>query len=381
MNLDRVVYPPIVDEITASTVLGNNLKIYFNLSAYNTIEDIRADLILVTVMDISNNESVVNVLKNNGSTQVITGLINSNLDDSYEYCVEIPYYLLNLKSNNTYKIQLRLCSSDYKDEVETANQIDNNFLSEYSDITVVKIISMPYLDIQNFPKIKIIGEYILFSLIMTIRGHLSFSDKQESDYLNSYSIKIFENKDSMASTSDFEFYDSGILFSSPNQINTINHAIKKNFSNGKHYLMQIEYTTNSGFTQKNKYHFTIDVDESIICPPPFVDTFLNKDKGSIKVKIYHPQILVRTYLQDIRNNTFNGYIVLRRTDNTSNFTIWENIKYIKHNQGSIINYTVEDYTVQAGKVYRYQALPLKEDGNFGSWGVRDTTSEVEHSLP
>ena len=49
MGINKAPYPPIVDSWTQTTVIGENIRINFSLSAYSNITDIRTDAILVDV--------------------------------------------------------------------------------------------------------------------------------------------------------------------------------------------------------------------------------------------------------------------------------------------------------------------------------------------
>lgn len=366
MAISQKPYPPIVDTWNPTVIKGEGVKIYFSLSAYNSIKDIRRDLLLVEIMDVETNNSAVNVLGNNGYYQLIS---NISVDEDNNYYTILQNNRLNLEKEKTYKIQLRFCSSACQVSsamVQTNPANYRDYISDYSSATLIKVISRPKLKLSTFPIVDANSEYVVSTASFAISGKVLFMPEAQTESedvvekteecLTSYSIVLYENEAVKATSNDTIFYDSGTLYPDTKNLNSFYKVIKKDLKNGVHYLLNFSYTTSSGYTATEEYAFRVLYEAEIDYPPPYIFTKLDKEDGSILVTI-----TANT------EKAYQGYFILRRSSSLDNFETWEDLKFYKYETPKIIQEHLKDYLVQAGVIYRYQVIPMNSAGYRGIW--------------
>ena len=362
MGINQKPYPPIVDDWNPVAIRGEDIRIYFSLSAYNSIYDIRQDVVLVDIVDINNNSSVVDTTYNKGF-QLVEEFY---LADDGSYYIEIPQYKVTIDSGRLYKVQLRFvsqkCSAPRDDflTIDYYQQID--YISDFSKVALLKIISRPTLELNGFPEINTTVTYLISTPSLMLSGKLKFAEEDDDECLASYNIKIYENYLGEASTKDTLFLNSGIIFPDTRELNLINFLVKKDLTNRHYYLLAFTYTTKSGYTNTEYYNFTTIYEAETPTLPPVIETTLDKEDGSVIVKIFDYNLSNpddRSY--------YSGYMVLRRSSSIDNFLTWEEMRYFKY-KNEIINEEIKDYTVQAGVIYRYQVIPINWIGYRGVWG-------------
>ena len=375
MGISQKPYPPIVDTWNPAVIKGENIKIYFTLSAYNSINDIRPDTVLVDIVNISNNESIVNTFLNHGFQLVesLHSVGNGN------YYIEIPKNMVLVTAGQSYKIQLRFVSKDCVTSKETFLTTDyyeySDYISDFSEVTLLKIISRPVLELNSFPTINSTATYIISTPSLLINGKLIFADEDDNECLTSYNIRIYENSNSKATIEDSLFLDSGEIFPDTKELNLINYLVKKNLMNKYYYLLEFTYTTKSGYSNTEYFEFTTIYEADTSTFPPVIETKLDSEDGSIIVKISDYNLY-----SSGSGSPYSGYMVLRRSSSIDNFSSWEEMKYFKYND-EVIDEKIKDYTVQAGVIYRYQVIPINWAGYRGVWadilGMSSSSSEVD----
>lgn len=375
MGLNRAPYPPIVDTWAPAAVIGETIRIDFSLSAYASLTDIRTDIILVDIVNSQNNESVINLVANHGQTQLIT---NMQTDENGKHFVEIDTKIIRVTIGNIYKVQLRFCSSAV---TATREQIQKNptydgwreYISDYSTVTLVKIIPKPILELKEFLDVGAAADYIISTASFAVIGKLKFGeDNNSGESLSSYKIMVFENTSKTASDADTLIVDTDYIYPDSKELNTIYYVMKKDLKNNAHYLLRITYITSSGYTEEKDYHFTVMYDSSVTTPPPYVWAEMDEEDGTVLVHILGQS-----------GSSYKGFFILRRTSNLSNFTEWDDLKYfrnktlqpigIQHNDKTVSPIVIKDYLVQAGVIYRYQVIPMNEAGYRGIWYSEDLT--------
>ena len=130
MGINKAPYPPIVDSWTQTTVIGENIRINFSLSAYSNITDIRTDAILVDIVNSENNESVINYAANQGCPHLITNL---QIDENNKYASNGKIYwkcqcdcgkIKSIKSSSLRRGEITSCGC-YRTEQQIKSKIIN----------------------------------------------------------------------------------------------------------------------------------------------------------------------------------------------------------------------------------------------------------------
>lgn len=170
-----------------------------------------------------------------------------------------------------------------------------------------------------------------------ILGTLTFADKEETDSLKNYQIKLYnENKELLL--------DSGILYpNNYNGINSIQYTLEYELQDGEFYILAIDYETKNLYSSKEDFEFyvvqgsTDRLDATI---------FARMDDNNARA-------VVRTVANDITKK-FTGNITIRRANSNSNFKIWEDV-YTTTLEDEVLDFTWYDYTIESGVWYKYCA--------------------------
>lgn len=353
-NLNITLYPPQIPTYQNAFVLTSKCRIYFSLSIYNSYKDIQNNA-QVTVSNQNTNQSVLSLTKYPNEIKLCDVKID-NTKSSDKYYIEIePEDLQNgFQINQYYKVQIRFTSADAPTPPDSAAidkwLVDNvDYFSEWSTVCLVRAISQPILTLQNLSSSsEDEGSNIAITTnTLDIVGSLTFQDSHESDSLSSYQIKLYDEDDNLLT-------DSGIIYTSAyNNPNEINYTLKYILENGSAYTVTIDIATNNYYYQTFTYNIiVIQTHENPLNALVVAEN--EKESGRIKLTI-----------ASTTTDTFQGSVIIRRTSNRSNFTIWEDIYTRVYPTKELINFTWYDCTVESGIWYNYS---VQKKDVFGQRG-------------
>ena len=353
-NLNITLYPPQIPTYQNAFVLTSKCRIYFSLSIYNSYKDIQNNA-QVTVSNQNTNQSVLSLTKYPNEIKLCDVKID-NTKSSDKYYIEIePEDLQNgFQINQYYKVQIRFTSADAPTPPDSAAidkwLVDNvDYFSEWSTVCLVRAISQPILTLQNLSSSsEEEGSSIgITTNTLDIVGSLTFQDSQESDSLSSYQIKLYDEDNNLLT-------DSGIIYTSAyNNPNEINYTLKYILENGSAYTVTIDIATNNYYYQTFTYNIiVVQTHENPLNALVVAEN--EKESGRIKLTI-----------ASTTTDTFQGSVIIRRTSNRSNFTIWEDIYTRVYPTKELINFTWYDCTVESGIWYNYS---VQKKDVFGQRG-------------
>ena len=353
-NLNITLYPPQIPTYQNAFVLTSKCRIYFSLSIYNSYKDIQNNA-QVTVSNQNTNQSVLSLTKYPNEIKLCDVKID-NTKSSDKYYIEIePEDLQNgFQINQYYKVQIRFTSADAPTPPDSAAidkwLVDNvDYFSEWSTVCLVRAISQPILTLQNLSSSS--GEegsnIAITTNTLDIVGSLTFQDSQESDSLSSYQIKLYDEDNNLLT-------DSGIIYTSAyNNPNEINYTLKYILENGSAYTVTVDIATNNYYYQTFTYNIiVIQTHENPLNALVVAEN--EKESGRIKLTI-----------ASTTTDTFQGSVIIRRTSNRSNFTIWEDIYTRVYPAKELINFTWYDCTVESGIWYNYSVQKKDVSGQRG----------------
>ena len=353
-NLNITLYPPQIPTYQNAFVLTSKCRIYFSLSIYNSYKDIQNNA-QVTVSNQNTNQSVLSLTKYPNEIKLCDVKID-NTKSSDKYYIEIePEDLQNgFQINQYYKVQIRFTSADAPTPPDSAAidkwLVDNvDYFSEWSTVCLIRAISQPILTLQNLSSSsEEEGSSIgITTNTLDIVGSLTFQDSQESDSLSSYQIKLYDEDNNLLT-------ESGIIYTSAyNNPNEINYTLKYILENGSAYTVTIDIATNNYYYQTFTYNIiVVQTHENPLNALVVAEN--EKESGRIKLTI-----------ASTTTDTFQGSVIIRRTSNRSNFTIWEDIYTRVYPTKELINFTWYDCTVESGIWYNYS---VQKKDVFGQRG-------------
>jgi len=351
MAINNNIFPPAVATympafLVDSTVASENIcRVYFSITAYNNIENLKN--IQITVTNQNTNKTVLDNTKY--PCEIMLSNINedNNITTDYKYYIDIlPSDIQGgFKNNQYYKIQLRFTGADAANvSLDTPQAIDSwlaanlQYFSEWSSVCLVRGISKPILDLQNFDPEEVVT---LPTNNVDIVGRLSFTDSAEQDSLKSYRIKLYSEEDELLQDSGNIYTNT---FTDPNEINySLNYMLEEDTL----YYFTLEYETANLYNKILTYYFeTSEGSGETLNATLAVEP--QEENGRFKISL--------TSIEPI-----SGDIIIRRSSSRTNFTIWEDVNSCSFNAVAA-NYTWYDYTIESGIFYKYLAQKKSNQG-------------------
>lgn len=341
MAININLYPPIVDTYAPAFLVdsGTNkdiCRIYFTLSQFNTMEDIAN--IQVTVRSQYTNLSVLDKSKYPSEIMITNIKEDTTKTSDDRYYIELNKTDIQggkFEINQYYKVQMRFTHKDAP--AAPSNQVldawlaaNINLFSEWSTVCLIRGISTPQLAVSGFTIEG--GEISWANYNPIIYGTLSFKNEEETEKLKSYQIKLYDENNNLLT-------DSGIQYTNTN---SFSYGLNYNFIAGSKYKFTIECTTMNLYSAIATYEFTTSTEESEILDFTFIAE-ADEDNGRVVLTIRKSNI----------TDGFTGELVLRRTSNKTNFTIWEDLKTYKYKGATTIKETFNDMTIESGVWYKY----------------------------
>lgn len=343
MAININLYPPIVDTyvpafLTDSGTDKDICRIYFTLSQFNTMEDI--ENVQVTVRSQYTNLSVLNKSKYPSEVMLTSIQEDTSKTSDDRYYIELNKTDIQggqFEINQYYKVQMRFTHVDAADvSLAIPQAIDGwlaaniNLFSEWSTVCLIRGISTPQLAVSGFTIEG--GEISWANYNPIIYGTLSFKNEEETEKLKSYQVKLYDENDNLLT-------DSGIQYTNTN---SFSYGLNYNFVAGAAYKFTIECTTMNLYSAIATYEFTTATEESEILDFTFMAE-ADEDNGRVILTIKKSNI----------TDGFTGELVLRRTSNKTNFTIWEDLKTYTYEGATAIKETFSDMTIESGVWYKY----------------------------
>ena len=359
MATNNTLFPPVVETYSPAFLINSGdlqkdiCKVYFSLSLYNSINEIKN--IQITITNQNTNLSVLN--KEKYPCEIMLSEIKTDLsrisDDKYYIEIKNEDIEEGFQINQYYKVQLRFTSIEASSvSIDTPQAIDSwltanlsNF-SEWSTVCLIRGISVPYLNISGF---DVAADTTLWSLNnVDVVGNLTFSNVAETDTLKNYQIKLYNLNDELLS-------DSGILYTNNySNINEFNYVFEYAFNEGENYYFTFEYETACLYKEIKTYEFTVVQESAEILDANMIAN-LDEINACIAINIKAKN----------EDDNFVGNITIRRSSSESNFTIWEDIHTESFEENSKLDYTWYDYTIKSGIYYKYIAQKRSSVGNRG----------------
>lgn len=347
-TVNNNLYPPLVQNVMPAYIksTGNfDYKVYFSISSYNSIDDIRN--VQFTLVDTRNNQSMLK------SNLYPTGIKITDFYKDSTVKTNFCYYILihktdlitNFSINNYYKIQMRFTSTNAS-TINTSSGVQSIatwltqnllYFSEWSRGCLLRCIEKPNLWLSKFTananSVTTLDQYL-----SEITGTLAFGNT-ELDFLKEYRIKFYLKQKTKL---DGLVFDSGIIV--PTTKNTIQYSTPFNFELDTYYIMNFTYVTNSLYTEEKTYEFRIRSYSSLSNPPYLInsDVFSNDKEGYINLFIE---------INKINSSiTTDEKIIIKRTSSKTNYQIWEEVYSIDY-LFKKLNW--QDITIESGVFYKY----------------------------
>jgi len=379
----RVIYPPILNSYSPAFVYGTDsiCKVSFSLSTLNTNKEIGTAQAVVYKQ--GTGENIVNKTSSNNryrSSGVILNLPIKEEDNDMFY-IEILNRDIGINGSgwtpgDVYKIQIRLVEKgkEYEGKEGEATYLNKyaDFFSEWSTVCVTKAIGIPIIDIPIFDynsKLdvsNINSDKTLYISSNYIYGTYSCPESK-NEYLYSYNISIENDNREIIESSDTIYTERY----SDQDRNSFKYNIKHQLESGRVYIFILEYETINGYKNtikikiktniyaliNNYYIKTIDYNEEDL--QNLTSLNYENEEGVIGIKIYISSFDLSKQYGSLLINT---NLCIRRTDDRSNFSEWEDLKIVNIINDNPNNYhIIYDYMIESGVQYKYGIQEIKRN--------------------
>lgn len=364
------LFPPIIDAYLPAFNIRDiirpaddtvTLDIKYNTSQYNNLEDIKA--VHVSIIRQSNYMSLLD------DVDYPRGIYVQNHEpETEDDVIGIPNTCLNYKQlsyNEYYKVQVRLSKIECPNGSLTGqalsdyliNEENLQYFSEWSTVCLIRFIAKPIFNIDangepltngdnviDISSLKISGNYTkgnipnhnnIWNLAAVEDGSVDL------EYLNSYNIKLYDID------TDELVYQSSEINVDRNNPNSFQYTLPYFFEDGDNLRIVFHFTTANLYETDVSYRIRAAYSKSSWNDQTDVAEMLGLDSVIGKVNVsFEPQT-------DGGQLPEGGVLNIRRSDNNSNFTIWENIwkKTIPANSTRL---TFDDFTIESGTLYKYE---------------------------
>lgn len=339
------LYPPIVNTYIPAFLVDSgtnedNCKIYFSLSQFNSINDIKN--VQITIRNQYTNLSVLNKALYPSEVMLTSIQIDNTKTSDDKYYIEILKTDIQgqgFEINQYYKVQMRFTHKDAPAAPDNqaldawlAANID--LFSEWSTVCLIRGISTPQLSISGFTIED--GTISWANQNPIVYGKLNFLNEQETERLKNYQIKLYDENNNLLT-------DSGIQYINVNNtLNNFNYALKYNFIPENSYKLEIQCVTSNLYSITSVYTFTSAKEEQEI-----LDLAFSAEKDGENGRV------VLTIKKSNITDGFTGELIIRRASSKTNFTIWEDLKIYSYDKQKDIKEVFNDTTIESGVWYKY----------------------------
>lgn len=425
LNIVNNLYPPIFQQSYAPAfIYTGKSKVYFSISMYNNLSDIRQDLVQVSVQRQKTNQSALSRNKYPNGILITALHIDSNKETN-PYYIEIDSSDIEngFNLNEYYKVQVRFTSI----EASQINQRISNgieawlsqnleFFSEWSSVILIRGISTPILNLESFDS----GLNTFTETDVPIIGAVTFENIEDKETVNSYRVYLYDSSGDLLE-------DSGdIYFNQFYNTNQINYHFNNILQIQQQYTLKIQIITSDLYSWDQPETFSFIIPENT---EPVLDADIqvqtDNTNGRISIKILNKYLVPQDYEEDEsgvqrycyfnsqdklvgrtlfltiqqgtgifqcayysnKDNTLSLYnkenmyhdlsrgtkIEIKRTSSKDNFAKWDSFYTFDITEELVANIKWVDYTVQPGVWYKYNII------RYNIFGER--TSSIETSDP
>ena len=362
------IYPPTLRSTQPAFLTStSSYPVYFTLQQITSFNQIGH--VQIRVVRQSNNRSIVNTEKYPDGTIY---------KDPSEIRVEGTTYSIAILSTDLseqwqagylYKVQMRFGTTSMFTNISDfatwkQQQIDDQTFSEWSTVMVIKAINQPEVYIKNAEVTKqdvVSTERTEPTLNPLFMGVYSIPDINK-ELEDKYRFQLYLG-DEVSSISLVE--DSDWIQHNGDLNSTDNYRFKTVLFNNQKYTVTYEIITVNGY-EKSATPYTFLASQNYYTTLDGITLRAEHDS-----QFCAENGVIRLYLTS--NSPLSGAFVVTRSDEKSDYRVWEDIRYLIYSMNEFNNTLIfEDYTVESGVKYRY-AFQQENSAGLRSSPVYDPT--------
>lgn len=375
------IYPPTLKSTQSAFIADTQIyPIYFTLQSVTSKDDIGN--VQIRVVRQSNNKSIVNTeLYPDGVIYKPASKIDIASSTQYFIQIERDTDLSEKWEEGVlYKIQMRFGTSAlYNSLSEFATwkktQVSNETFSEWSTVMLIKAIAKPDVSLKNTENTKqdVTSTTKLESTQTPLfTGSYSISDNSK-ETVDKYKFDLYKGKEediaNLIETTGWLQHDGG---RDQDGVSYDSHRFKNILTNGETYSVIYSISTINGY-ETSAQIYTFQVTKTYLQDLEDVEIVVDSTSEYCR-----ENGCIRIYCSS-GGNAMTGNYVITRTDERSNYGVWEDISYLayfNHKMSDELIFT--DFTIESGIRYKY-AFQLENAKSLRSSPVYPTPNAA-HSI-
>ena len=349
------LYPPIIDAylpafITDKRVITDGLTIPFDISTYNTV-DSTTDGIKTVHVSITCQDDYKSLFNSNYKRGVIINSIVKN-DNNYMTTIsDADIDKTEIKYNTYYKVQIRFSKDSNAglkgDSLSSYLSNEDNFVkwSEWSTVCLIRFISQPTFKF-SFNDSNYANPTVINTSNIYVSAKYTPTATDDNEYLACYRIETFLKENQVD--------DSGWIqnnFGINGENSEISYLIKYSFQSGDKPVVKLSYKTANLYENNDSYNLSISYSSTswnnsnnpVDITPPVTNTVIGKNNITFIPRSSADGATIPAGLE----------LTIRRSDNNTNFTVWDEV-YYKKTQGGDRDISFDDFTIESGVIYKYE---------------------------
>ena len=278
------------------------------------------------------------------NSRLIGNTIEYKYDKSQGDLSEIPFYLSSftelLNLGQYYKIQIAYKGID-------------DIVGHYSSVGVIKYTNKPIVNIYNTNK-EVLSTSDNNVHCYTYFG--TYSNVDSSEKLYQYAFNFYDNSNKLISTTGWQLYNN---INNPNTNESIcQFTLNKELKEGERYYIEFEaITSNNLYIKTPKYRL---IQKKSISPN--VDFKVVADEASL-IEDGGIRIFLKDNLEaEANEKLYTGSFKLLRSDETTEFSEWNEILAFKLFDQVAPEVLFDDYTIKQGVQYKYAVVQYNDYG-------------------
>lgn len=270
-------------------------------------------------------------------------------DQAFRNTNDIIYKILSYKYEALMEASL---NSAYVFKIASwlANNVD--YFSEWSTVCLIKCITEPIVVLNGFNESD--NRTAAFSSnVIEMAGYIDFGEtvkeqNNESEVLKQYKFILRKGSDM-----NTVIEDSGWIYPTSITENKLSYTFYHQVDYDVEYNIELIYVTRNLYTGNIDYNFAATERDIFNLESTVLTAAVDEQDGFIELKVKS-------------SSPFLGNLVLRRSDSTTDFTIWEDINIFNISHYRELNERWRDFTVQSGIWYKYLIQRKTTTGRRGS---------------
>lgn len=361
------IFPPILESYQPAFISNTqSYPIYFELSGLTNINSVKNIQIKIVYQE--TNQSAVDTSQHPDDIIYYDANVINYSQNSNMYYITINSSDLDegyWKSGIYYRVQLRFGLSELYTSLQDfytwkSEQIRLGNFSEWSTAMILRPISQPSVDVLNN---QVFASGLIVDATNTETSYTPtfFGRYQCATYepVDQYRFNLYQEDGDLIETSGWLKYNTSENIPIDGEESIYSCALKHRFKNiltsdnNQRYVVNFDIITRNLYEiSSNDYVFNIDVNPISYNNPFKIICYDSTNEPASRRGRCNEEGVIDIELQTGETQA-TGNFVLVRTDEKSNFSVWDDLTYLTYSSVTVNEIVYSDYSIESGINYKY----------------------------